>query len=117
MEQIIQNGSVQRGWIGVGVQDLSKEIAESFRIPGTRGALITEVFRGTPADRGGVRVGDVLVAVDGKPVTDSATMLNLIAALVPGSQASLRVMRDAKAIDLKVTVGKRPAQPRRNLAE
>ena len=117
MEQIIQNGSVQRGWIGVGVQDLSKEIAESFRIPGTRGALITEVFRGTPADRGGVRVGDVLVAVDGKPVTDSATMLNLIAALVPGSQANLRVMRDAKAIDLKVTVGKRPAQPRRNPAE
>ncbi len=117
MEQIIQNGSVQRGWIGVGVQDLNKEIAESFRIPGTRGALITEVFRGTPADRGGVRVGDVLVAVDGKPVTDSATMLNLIAALVPGSQASLRVMRDAKPLDLKITVGKRPAQPQRAPAE
>ncbi|MDP1673595.1 MAG: Do family serine endopeptidase [Burkholderiales bacterium] len=117
MEQIIQNGSVQRGWIGVGVQDLNKEIAESFRIPGTRGALITEVFRGTPADRGGMKVGDVLVAVDGKPVPDSATMLNLIAALVPGSQANLRVMRDAKALDLKVTVGKRPAQPRRNPAE
>lgn len=113
MEQIIQNGSVQRGWIGVGVQDLNKEIAESFRIPGTRGALITEVFRGTPADRGGVRVGDVLVAVDGKPVTDSATMLNLIAALVPGSQASLRVMRDAKPLDLKITVGKRPVRPQR----
>ncbi len=117
MEQIIQNGSVQRGWIGVGVQDLNKEIAESFRIPGTRGALITEVFRGTPADRGGMKVGDVLVAVDGKPVPDSASMLNLIAALVPGSQANLRVMRDAKALDLKVTVGKRPAQPRRNPAE
>jgi serine protease DegQ len=117
MEQIIQNGSVQRGWIGVGVQDLNKEIAESFRIPGTRGALITEVFRGTPADRGGVKVGDVLVAVDGKPVTDSATMLNLIAALVPGSQATLRVMREARTLELKVTVGKRPKQPRRDPAE
>lgn len=117
MEQIIQNGSVQRGWIGVGVQDLNKEIAESFRIPGTRGALITEVFRGTPADRGGVKVGDVLVAVDGKPVTDSATMLNLIAALVPGSQATLSVMREARALELKVTVGKRPKQPRRDPAE
>ncbi len=117
MEQIIQNGSVQRGWIGVGVQDLNKEIAESFRIPEARGALITEVFRGTPADRGGVRVGDVLVAVDGKPVTDSATMLNLIAALVPGSQATLRVMREARTLELKVTVGKRPKQPRRDIAE
>ena len=114
MEQIIQTGSVQRGWIGVGVQDMTREIAESFRIPGTRGALITEIFRGTPADRGGMKVGDVLIAVDGKPVTDSATMLNLIAALVPGSAATLRVKREAKEIDLKVTVGKRPKQQRRN---
>jgi serine protease DegQ len=114
MEQIIQTGSVQRGWIGVGVQDMTREIAESFKIPGTRGALITEVFRGTPADRGGMKVGDVLIAVEGKPVADSATMLNLIAALVPGNAATLRVMREAKEIDLKVTVGKRPKQPRRN---
>jgi serine protease DegQ len=114
MEQIIQTGSVQRGWIGVGVQDMTREIAESFRIPGTRGALITEIFRGTPADRGGMKVGDVLIAVEGKPVTDSATMLNLIAALVPGSAATLRVKREAKEIDLKVTVGKRPKQQRRN---
>jgi serine protease DegQ len=114
MEQIIQTGSVQRGWIGVGVQDMTREIAESFKIPGTRGALITEIFRGTPADRSGMKVGDVLIAVDGKPVTDSATMLNLIAALVPGSAATLRVKREAKEIDLKVTVGKRPKQQRRN---
>lgn len=108
MEQLIENGSVQRGWIGVGVQDVTQEIAESFKIPGTRGTLITEVFRGTPADRGGVKVGDVLVAVDDKPVTDSASMLNLVAALKPGSSATLRVMREAKSIDLRVTVGKRP---------
>ncbi len=114
MEQIIQTGSVQRGWIGVGVQDMTREIAESFKMPGiTRGALITEVFRGTPADRGGMKVGDVLIAVDGKAVTDSATMLNLIAALTPGSQSVLRVARDTREIDLKVTVGKRPKQPRK----
>jgi serine protease DegQ len=114
MEQIIQTGSVQRGWIGVGVQEMTREIAESFKMPPTtRGALITEVFRGTPADRGGMKVGDVLVAVDGQAVTDSATMLNLIAALTPGSQATLRVMRETKEIDLKVTVGKRPKQPRK----
>ncbi|MFZ9150365.1 MAG: Do family serine endopeptidase [Burkholderiales bacterium] len=108
MEQIIETGAVQRGWIGVGVQDMTPEIAESFKIPNTRGTLITEVFRGTPADRGGVKAGDVLVAVDGKSVTDSASMLNLIAALKPGSETTLRLMREAKAVELRVTVGKRP---------
>ncbi|MBY0265661.1 MAG: Do family serine endopeptidase [Burkholderiales bacterium] len=108
MEQIIQNGSVQRGWIGVGVQDMTREIAESFKTPEIRGALITEVFRGTPADRGGIRVGDVLVAVDGQPVTDSGSMLNLIAALKPGSEATLKLVRAAKPLEIRVTVGKRP---------
>jgi serine protease DegQ len=113
MEQIIETGAVQRGWIGVGVQDMTPEIAESFKIPNTRGTLITEVFRGTPADRGGVKAGDVLVAVDGKAVTDSASMLNLIAALKPGSETTLRLMREAKAVELRVTVGKRPAKQAR----
>ena len=114
MEQIIQTGAVQRGWIGVGVQDMTREIAESFKMPATtRGTLITEVFRGTPADRGGMKVGDVLIAVEGKPVIDSATMLNLVAALVPGNQATLRVLREKQQLDLKVTVGKRPKQQKR----
>ncbi len=113
MEQIIKTGAVQRGWIGVGVQDMTREIAESFKMPDARGALITEVFRGTPADRGGMKVGDILIAVEGSPVTDSATMLNLIAALVPGSPATLRVLRESREIDLKITVGRRPKQARR----
>ncbi len=113
MEQIIKTGAVQRGWIGVGVQDMTREIAESFKMPDARGALITEVFRGTPADRGGMKVGDILIAVEGSPVTDSATMLNLIAALVPGSPATLRVLRETREIDLKITVGRRPKQARR----
>ena len=108
MEQIIETGSVQRGWIGVGVQDMTREIAESFKIPEIRGALISEVFRGTPADRGGVKVGDVLVGVEGKPVTDSGSMLNLIAALKPGSEATLKLVRAAKPLEIRVTVGKRP---------
>jgi serine protease DegQ len=110
MEQIIETGSVQRGWIGVGVQDVTREIAESFKLPEARGALITEVFRGTPAERGGVRVGDVLVGVEDKPVTDSASMLNLIAALKPGSTATLKLLREAKPVEIRVTVGKRPRQ-------
>jgi serine protease DegQ len=66
MEQIIANGSVTRGWVGIEVQDITPEIAESFGLKNTDGALIAGVLRGGPADRAGIRPGDVLVAVDGK---------------------------------------------------
>jgi serine protease DegQ len=112
LEQIMQTGHVTRGWIGVGVQDMTKELSESFRLPEIRGALITEVFRDTPADKAGVRLGDILVAVEGKPVTDSATMLNLVSALNPGKQARLKIVRNNNETEVKVTVGHRPRQPR-----
>ena len=96
-------------WIGVGVQDFTREIAESFKLPNLNGgALITEVFKGTPADQGGMKSGDILIAVNGKPVTDSSSMLTLIAALAPGNQATLKVVRDQKEVELQVTVGRRP---------
>ncbi len=108
MEQIIQKGSVTRGWVGVGVQDISKELAESLKLDRTSGVLISQVERGGPADRAGVKLGDVLVAVNDAPVADSTGMLNLVAALSPGSRARLRLVRDRSAIDVTVTVGRRP---------
>ena len=108
MEQIIQKGSVTRGWVGVGVQDITKELAESFKLERTTGVLISQVERGGPADRAGVKLGDVLVAVNDTPLTDSIRMLNLVAALEPGSKARLRVLRERKTIDLTVTIGQRP---------
>ena len=112
LEQIMQSGQVTRGWIGVGVQDMTKELSDSFKLPEIRGALITEVFRGTPADKGGVKLGDILVAVEGKPVTDSSSMLNLVAALNPGKQAMLKVVRNQRETDLRVVIGRRPLQQR-----
>jgi len=113
LEQIVQNGAVTRGWMGVGVQDMTRELAESFKLPDIRGALITEVFRGTPADKAGLKVGDILVSVEGKPVTDSAAMLNLIAELTPGAQAKLKVVRDQREMELNAIIGRRPKQGRR----
>jgi serine protease DegQ len=113
LDQLVQSGAVTRGWIGVAVQDLNSELAESLKLSEVRGTLITEVFNGTPADQGGMKSGDVLVAVDGKPVTDSAGMLTLISAIAPGSSAALKVIRAQKEIDLKVTVGKRPKVARK----
>jgi serine protease DegQ len=113
LEQIIQHGSVTRGWIGVAAQDMTKEFADSFKLPNVGGALISEVLRGGPADQGGVKPGDILTAVNGKPVVNSAGMLNLIAVLQPGQQATLKVIRERRETAINVTVGLRPKQPRR----
>ena len=113
MEQIIQKGAVTRGWVGVGVQDVTKEIADSFKLPAARGVLITQVERGGPADKAGVKLGDVLLAVDDKPVADTTGMLNMIAALQPGQQARLKVMRNQTESELPVTIGRRPQPPPR----
>ena len=108
MEQIIRNGSVTRGWIGVGVQDVTKELAESFKLAATRGVLITQVVRGGPAEKAGVKLGDILIAVNDKPISDSVTMLNLVAALQPGENARLTLLREQASSELTVTVGRRP---------
>ncbi len=113
MEQIIQKGSVTRGWIGVGVQDITREIAESFKVPATGGVLITHVERGGPADKAGMKPGDVLTAVNGRPVADSTGMLNSIASLQPGQQARLKITRNQSESELAATVGRRPLPPAR----
>jgi len=112
MEQIVKTGAVIRGWIGVGVQDMTRELAESFNVPQVRGTLISEVMRGGPADKAGVKPGDILIAVNGAPVNDSAGMLGLVAALPPGEQATLKVVRNKTEAEMKVTIGKRPKQSR-----
>ncbi len=111
MEQIIKNGSVTRGWIGVEAQDMSKDLAESFKLPNTSGALIAGVAKSSPADKAGVKLGDILLAVEGRPVTDSLSMLNLIAALPPGKPAVFTMMRNQTEVQLKITIGKRPKPP------
>ncbi len=117
MEQIVQTGGVTRGWIGVEVQDLTPELAESFKRPNTNGALIAGVLKGGPADRAGIKPGDILVAVDGKPVIDSSTMLNLIAALSPGKAAAITVMRNQSEKSVTINVGKRPKPTAQDLYE
>ena len=108
LEQIIRSGGVTRGWIGVEAQDLSKELAESFKLANTNGALIAGVLRNSPADKAGVKPGDILLAVEGKPVSDSLSMLNLIAALPPDRPAAFTLIRNQTELQLKITVGKRP---------
>jgi serine protease DegQ len=108
LEQIVKSGSVTRGWIGVEVQELTAPQAESFKLGATKGALIAGVLRGGPADRAGVKLGDVLVEVQGKPVADPTGMLNLIAALAPGQSAKVKLKRQGEDVAATITVGRRP---------
>ncbi|MCX8085523.1 MAG: Do family serine endopeptidase [Rhodocyclaceae bacterium] len=112
MEEIIKTGTVTRGWIGVEVQDLTPELAESFGLSSEQGALIAGVMRGSPADRAGIRPGDVLLSIDGQSVKDAQKMLELIAALTPGVQARFGLSREGKRIELSVTIGRRPKPAR-----
>jgi len=108
MEQIIKNGGVTRGWIGVEVQEITPELAESFKLPDTQGALIAGVMRNSPADLAGIRPGDILMAVAGKRITDAQGMLELIAGQTPGQKIALKIRRDSKETELFVTTAKRP---------
>jgi serine protease DegQ len=108
MEQIIATGSVTRGWIGVEVQDITPDLAASFKLTNNKGVLIAGVVRDGPADKAGVKPGDILVEVEGKPVPDSSAMLNLVAEAQPGKVATLKLLRNSNSLAVKLTVGKRP---------
>jgi serine protease DegQ len=113
LEQIVKNGNVTRGWIGVEVQELTPQAAESFKLGATRGALIAGVLRGGPADKAGVKPGDVLYEIEGRPVADPAGMLNVVAALAPGANARMKLKRKGQDVDTEVTVGRRPKPQQR----
>ena len=112
MEQIIQTGTVTRGWIGVEAQEITQELAESFGLPDTAGALIAGVLRGSPADVGGIKPGDILLAVNGTSVKDPQIMLDLIASQKPGDAISFKLRRQKTLVDAQVKIGKRPPQQR-----
>jgi Do/DeqQ family serine protease len=113
LESIVRDGSVKRGWIGVEAQEITAELAESFKLPSTSGVLIAGVLRGGPAEKAGVKPGDILTAVGGKPVRNPASMLDLVASLPPGKPALLNLSRNQKSIEVQIEVGTRPKAAQR----
>jgi serine protease DegQ len=108
LEQIIRDGEVTRGWLGIEPQELTPDIAAALALQNVDGVLIRGVLKNGPADRAGLQVRDVVLEIDGKPTRDSAALLSQIAGLTPGQQAMLKVLRDKKPVQLPVIVGKRP---------
>lgn len=108
IEQIATEGQVTRGWVGVEAQNITQDLADSFSLPNTYGALIAGVLSNSPADRAGIKPGDILVAINQQPVINSDSMLNLIAALKPNKMATLTIIRASKTREIDVLIGKRP---------
>jgi serine protease DegQ len=108
LEQIIRDGEVTRGWLGIEPQEVTPDVAVAFALQDVDGVLIRGVLKNGPADRAGLQARDVVVEIDGKPTRDGTALLSQIAALTPGRQATLKVLRDNKPLELEVTVGKRP---------
>ena len=112
MDAIIAKGQVVRGWIGVEPRDITPELAENLDLGKQDGVIIAAVLKNGPADRAGIRPGDILVSVDGKNIANMKEMFNLIATLQPESKTGVVVLRDGKEVTLEIVVGKRPSKKR-----
>src|SRR5688572_13347519 len=100
-----ENGSVERGWLGVQIQDIDEDLAKSLRMNGTEGALVVEVVGDSPAAKGGLQAGDVVTRFNDRPIDKSRTLSRAVASTTPNSGAKVTVWRDGKSHDLKVEVG------------
>jgi serine protease DegQ len=108
LEQIIRNGEVTRGWLGIEPQSMTRDVAQSLALGRAEGVMVGGLQRNGPADRAGMLSRDVVLEIAGKPTPDVPQLLARIAELSPGSSAKVKVWRDGKAVEVDVTVGKRP---------
>lgn len=109
MQQIINNGAVTRGWLGIEPQDLSPELAKAFGLKRHDGVIVAGVLKHGPSWNAGLRVGDIVLQIDNNPVSDAIGFLNQIAPFKPGETLVLTIIRDGKKRDVGVVAGQRPA--------
>jgi serine protease Do len=111
------HGEVVRGWLGVQIQSISQDIADSLRLKDDKGALVAEVQDGSPAQKAGFKLRDVITGVDGKPVADSRDLAKQISSFAPGKTVKVTYWRDGKSQDMDVTLGKLPGTDQMASAE
>jgi len=107
VEQLVTQGRVVRGWLGVGIQSLTKELAKQFGIKEGQGVLINEVYEGDPAHAAGIKPGDIILMVDDQPVDSPNQLSRLVAMVGPGQEASIRLLRDGKEFTYQVPMAER----------
>ncbi len=102
--ELIAKGTVERGWLGVSVQDLNYELSKTMGIEGTRGALVSEIIKGSPAAKAGLRQGDVVVAYNGKEIRDASQLRNEAASTAVGKEATVTVIREGNKSEIRVRI-------------
>lgn len=112
MEEIVQYGHAVRGWLGVEPQDLTPRLAESFGLKDVTGVIVAGVLSGGPADKAGVRRGDIITHIHGQAIDDSQTALRIISTLPPGTGVDIRILRSGGPVTTKATVAQRPVPGR-----
>ncbi len=108
-DQLQKHGKVTRGWLGVAIQDIDENLAESFGLPKVEGILISDVQSGSPAEKAGLQQGDVLLKLANIPLKDVTDLRNRVAMIIPGTQISMNVIRNGKPVDIAVTIGEQPS--------
>jgi len=108
VDQLMTHGGIARGWLGVQIQAVTPEVAESLGVPELKGALVAAVTPDSPAASAGLRAGDLIVAMDGKALDDFKGLPRRVAGAEPGQRATLEVLREGKTRELSVTLGRTP---------
>ncbi len=110
MEDLISKGEVTRGYIGLVPQDINEDLAKALKLSSTEGVLVGDVDRAGPADKGGIKRGDVLVEFDGKRIENSTQLRNMAAQARPGTQVKMGLLRDGKKMEVTITLGEKPKE-------
>lgn len=113
LDEIVRSGKVTRGWVGIEPQDISPELMKAFGLKHQDGIIVAGILRGGPAHKAGLRVGDIVLALEDVAVQDSIDFLNAVAPFKPGAAVALTILRDGRQQQVKVQVGERPSGRRR----
>jgi serine protease Do len=110
VKKLIAGEEIQRGYLGIRLQDVTNEFADALGIERNRGAFVQQVVPGEPADRAGLKAGDVVLEVNGKEVTPQQSLSYIVNNIEPGSRVNLRVLRDGDTMTVPITIGRRPSE-------
>ncbi len=110
LNDLKSKGKVTRGWLGISVQDITEDIAANMGIKEREGALVADVVKGDPAEKAGLRTGDIILEIDGKKIHDTHELLRIVAGVPVGRSVNVKAVRDGKVQNFSVTVGERKDQ-------